>query len=142
MERVHQIIEPEGVEIGSILQLIGRRISSLEDIGQAIHALNKRWWHDPRTGEPLQRNVSEMLMLTVSELSEAMEGHRKNKMDDHLPHRKMLEVELADAMIRILDLGYGLGLDVAGAMMEKLEYNVNREDHKPENRLKPGGKAF
>ena len=39
-------------------------------------------------------------MLTISEIAEAMEGERKNLMDDHLPHRKMAEVEIADAYIR------------------------------------------
>jgi NTP pyrophosphatase (non-canonical NTP hydrolase) len=63
-------------------------------------------------------------------------------MDDKLPHRKGLEVELADAMIRILDMAGGLGLDIGGALVEKLEYNSNRADHKPENRLKEGGKKY
>ena len=37
-------------------------------------------------------------MLIVSEIAEAMEGERKDLMDDKLPHRKMAEVELADAL--------------------------------------------
>lgn len=100
------------------------------------------WWHDLQTGEPLQRNVPEMLCLIHSEISEAMEGYRKNLMDDKLPHRRMLEVELADAVIRIADLCGGLKLDLAGAILEKLEYNAKRADHKPENRAKEGGKKF
>ncbi len=100
------------------------------------------WWHDLQTGEPLQRNVPEMLCLIHSEISEAMEGYRKNLMDDKLPHRRMLEVELADAVIRIADLCGGLKLDLAGAILEKLEYNAKRADHKPENRAKAGGKAL
>lgn len=71
-----------------------------------------------------------------------MEGMRKNLMDDHLPHRKMVEVELADAMIRILDYCGYKNMDIGGAIMEKLEYNKNRQDHKRENRLLAGGKAF
>ncbi len=73
-----------------------------------------------------ERNVGEMLMLITSELSEGLEGHRKNLMDDHLPHRSSLEVELADAMIRILDMAGGLQLDLGGAVAEKLAYNRNR----------------
>ena len=83
-----------------------------------------------------------MLMLVVSEVVEGLEGHRKNLMDDKLPHRPMLEVELADAVIRILDMCGGLGLDLEGAIFEKLEYNANRADHKIENRLKENGKKF
>lgn len=85
-------------------------------------------------------NVGEKLMLVVTEVAEAMEGYRKMQMDDHLPHRNMLEVELADAVIRILDLSGGLGLDVPGAIAEKLVYNGSREDHKVKNRLAVGGK--
>lgn len=107
-----------------------------------VHANNKKWWTDLHTGEPLQRNVGEMLMLVVSEISEAMEGHRKGLKDDHLPHRPMIEVELADAIIRIFDIAAGLGLDLGGAYVEKLAYNQTRQDHKIEARLAPGGKAY
>jgi len=80
-----------------------------------------------------------------------MEGWRKSQkkilMDDHLPHRPMLEVELADAHIRLFDLGAnvefpdGRKLDVPGAIIEKLAYNAVRPDHKKENREAEGGKA-
>lgn len=45
-------------------------------------------------------------------------------------------------MIRIFDMAGGLGLDVAGALVEKLAYNATRDDHKPENRRAEGGKRF
>ncbi len=94
------------------------------------------WWDQKNP-----RSVPELLMLCVSELAEAMEGDRKDLMDDHLPDRKMLEVELADAIIRIFDMGGGLNLDVAGALAAKLKYNTERDDHKPENR-ENGGKKY
>lgn len=100
------------------------------------------WWNDIQTGEPLKRNVGELLMLAVSELAEAMEGHRKDLMDDKLPHRKMFEVELADTLIRILDMAAGLGFDIGGAMVEKFEYNQTREDHKIETRKQSTGKKY
>jgi NTP pyrophosphatase (non-canonical NTP hydrolase) len=87
-------------------------------------------------------NVGEKLMLIVSEVAEGMEGHRKNLMDDKLTDRRMLEVELADAVIRIADLAGGLGLDLGGAIAEKLAFNQKRPDHKPENRVKEGGKSY
>jgi hypothetical protein len=108
------------------------------------HAAAANWWIDLKTGEDqrMANNVPEKLMLIVSEVSEAMEGHRKNLMDDKLPHRPMVEVELADAVIRIFDLAGAKGYDVAGAIVEKLAYNAQRADHKPENRLAEGGKAY
>lgn len=106
----------------------------------ASHAAG--WYTNLKTGEPLERNVGEMLMLIVSELAEGMEGVRKNLMDDKLPHRKMIEVELADALVRIGDLAGFLGLDVGGAVVEKMDFNANRADHKIENRMRDGGKAF
>ena len=67
---------------------------------------------------------------------------RKGLMDDKLPHRPMLEVELADAVIRVFDMAGGLGLDVAGAIVEKLAFNATRKDHTPEARRAEGGKRF
>ena len=106
-----------------------------------LNSVASGWWHD-KDGKPLERNRAELLMLMVSELSEAMEGERKDLMDDKLPHRKMAEVELADACIRIFDYATACGYDLEGAIIEKTKFNMVREDHKIENRLKEGGKAF
>jgi len=87
-------------------------------------------WHDT------PREDGTMIALIHSEISEALEGLRKNQMDDHLPHRPMAEVELADALIRILDFAGMKGYDLGGAVREKLDYNRTRSDHKKENRVK------
>lgn len=106
------------------------------------NALDAGWHTDLGTGELIERNKAEMLMLIVSEVAEAMEGVRKDLKDDHLPERSMEEVELADTVIRIMDYAGRWGLDIGGAIMEKLEYNKNRADHKIENRKLDGGKKF
>ena len=110
-------------------------------------ALRSGWHNDWRTGEPRTAGQNwEMfpvrLMLIVSELSEAMEGHRKSLKDDKLPHRDMAEVELADAAIRIFDLAGAMNFDIGGAIAEKLAFNASRADHKPEARKAQGGKAY
>lgn len=84
-------------------------IANFNDRAQEVHELNAKWWVDLETGERLDRNKGEMLMLVVTELAEAAEGERKGLMDDHIPTRPMAEVELADALIRILDFAGGLG---------------------------------
>ena len=105
-------------------------------------------WHNnlktglPFTEEETNSKFAERIALAHSELSEALEGHRKNLMDDKLPHRKMAEVELADCIIRIFDLAGAMGYDLGGAIAEKLIYNRERADHKIENRKKEGGKAY
>lgn len=62
------------------------------------------WWTDIKTGEDLPCDVDLKMSLVHSEISEALEGARKNLMDDKLPHRTMLEVEIADVAIRLGDL--------------------------------------
>lgn len=116
------------------------------------HALanNAGWWLDTETGEDVRAWpkkffdlwVSAKLMLVVTEVAEAMEGHRKGLPDDKLPHRSMLEVELADTVIRCFDLAGGLSFDLGGAIAEKLTFNASRADHKLENRVAAGGKSI
>lgn len=117
-------------------------MKTLNDYAVESYAANLQWWFDPVTGLRLSRNKGEQLMLIVSEVSECMEGVRKDLMDDKLPHRTMEEVELADAMIRIFGYACGHGIDLEGAYREKMAYNRTRADHKPENRMKAGGKKF
>jgi NTP pyrophosphatase (non-canonical NTP hydrolase) len=114
----------------------------LNDLSEACHRANEKWWQDPSTGERISRNKGELLMLVVSEVAEAMEGERKGLMDDKLPHRRMAEVELADALIRIFDYAGAHGYDLEGAFWEKMDYNAKRHDHTHAARLKAGGKKW
>lgn len=158
--------------------------SFLNALADRVHATNVAagWWTDLESGQSSlhTRNVGEMLMLVVSEISEALEAVRKNLMDDKLPHRPGLTVELADAVIRILDLagsrmaierqefavyerewmsreadlaqhgdeGWAAGMAVpemhpfGTVLIEKMDFNANREDHKIENRRGPNGKRI
>lgn len=119
-------------------------------IQDVCHTAALQWWIDTETGEDVRTWppkffklwVASKLMLSVTELAEAMEGLRKDVQDDKLPHRKMLEVELADCVIRCFDLAGGLKFDLGGAIAEKLAYNAQRADHKLENRIAAGGKSI
>lgn len=132
-----------------MIALPGFIAAFLTVLADAIHADNVKagWWTDLKTGEDLhgKRNIPEMLMLSVSELAEAMEAYRKNLKDDKLPWRPGLRVEVADCMIRLFDLMGSADNDThpLGVLFEEKRcFNKRREDHRVENRLKDGGKVF
>lgn len=89
-----------------------------------------------------ERNVGELLMLAVSELSEAMEGDRKNLADDKLPQYAMIDVEIADCMIRLCDLAGARSAPLGEIMAAKMAYNIKREDHTLAHRAGIGGKQY
>lgn len=98
-----------------------------EDIHQTAEA--KGWWDEAR-------NEGEIIALIHSEISEALEGLRAgNPPDDKVPEFGNVEVELADAVIRIMDYGLQFNYDVAGAIIAKNEFNKTRE-------YKHGNKKF
>lgn len=86
------------------------QIKELNRLAGVCHAANIKWWHNIDTGAPLKRNKFELLALAISEVSECLEGERKNLMDDKLPHRRMPEVEMADTKIRLLDFSAGFNI--------------------------------
>lgn len=136
------------LKIGNHIEMAGYRVTlahlGLVELQRICHsvAVKGGWWTNIETGQPKDRNDGELLMLMVSEISEAMEGVRKNLPDDKLLHRRMVEVELADCIVRILDYAGGRNLDIAGALIEKVSFNISREDHKIENRKLDNGKKF
>lgn len=89
-------------------------LHSLNELATVIHQKNLEagWWSDLKTGQRIERNVGELLCLVHSELTEAWEGHADDLNDDKLPHRKMFEVELADAQIRLLDIAGAYACDL------------------------------
>ncbi len=105
-------------------------------------------WHTnrnsglPFTQEEQDERFPLRIALIHSELSEALEGHRKNLQDTHLPLRRSAEVELADALIRIFDLAGAMKYDLGDALLEKLRFNVSREDHTLAARAAAHGKKY
>jgi NTP pyrophosphatase (non-canonical NTP hydrolase) len=113
---------------------------NLKETAKAIHSINveKGFWENPR-------NKGELLMLVVSELSEALEADRKNRYSlkdiieitalasdedfnmEFTNHVKdTFEDEIADAVIRLFDMSVGLGIDLESHIEAKLRYNANR----------------
>jgi NTP pyrophosphatase (non-canonical NTP hydrolase) len=72
-------------------------------------AREKGFWDD-------KRNIGEMLMLIVTELSEAMESYRTK-------NRKGFNEEIADTFIRLFDLCGGLKLDITKEIEKKMLKN-------------------
>lgn len=94
----------------------------VESFAAELHntAKAKGWWDTDRSD-------GEAIALMHSELSEALEASREgNPPDKHLPHYSSMTVELADAIIRILDFAEARGLPVAKAVVEKAEFNKSR----------------
>lgn len=105
---------------------------------------NAGWWDDYIAMPEKYRKyfLASRYALFHSEATEGFEGLRRNASDDHLPHRKSEEVELADLVIRIMDYAGAMQFDLAGAIAEKLAYNIQRHDHTAEARAAEGGKKL
>lgn len=113
--------------------------TNLTELAYRLHstAVAKGFWPPsdlPRKGDVIssifpqgraRRNLGEALFLVTSELSEGYEHWRGG--GDIFDEKEGLVVELADAVIRLLDLGYGIGADrFIDKLMKKAKFNETR----------------
>lgn len=82
--------------------------------------------------DPTHENLGEKIALIHSEISEVLEAARHgNPPDSHIPEFSGVEAELADTVIRIMDLvkmmkNAGAKLSVPSAIIAKTIYNAQR----------------
>ena len=102
----------------------------INELAKEIHvnAVNHGWWDE-------ERAFGELLCLIHSEVSEALEeyrnGHEINETyysTDKQGNKKMegIPSELADIIIRVLDLCGAYGIDIGQVLDEKMAYNRTR----------------
>lgn len=100
----------------------GKFVDFFGNVSRSVHnnAVAHGWWEEPREDGTL-------IALIMSEAAEALEALRKgNGPDEHCPKFSGAEVELADVVIRIMDMAEARGWDVAGAIVAKHEFNKTR----------------
>jgi NTP pyrophosphatase (non-canonical NTP hydrolase) len=92
------------------------------------HGFSSALKHDADSG-----TFCEKMMLIVSEISEALEefrgGHTVQEVyytPDKPDKPEGVPIELADAIIRILDFCHANGIDIEDAVLNKMKYNESR----------------
>lgn len=98
----------------------------IKELQKEVHENAKvhGWWENPPT-------IGELLMLITTEVAEAFEEVRKGKEVNetyYADNGKMEGVpsELADIVIRVMDLCEHYGIDLEKVILEKHEFNKTR----------------
>lgn len=112
----------------------GGKKMKINEIQKEVHqnAVSHGWWED-------EREFGTLIALCHSELSEALEESRNGRSlnETYYVEGKMEGVpsELADVVIRIMDMSERYEIDLEKTILEKHEFNKSRS-------YKHGGKSF
>jgi hypothetical protein len=117
-------------------------VTGLNDLADDLYKVSSEhgFWDGPEVtvngggiGVSEERRLPEALMLIVSEAAEALEDYRDGKKPHEFiygpgqPRKpKGIPSEMADIIIRALDVCGRYGIDIERAMKEKIEYNRSR----------------
>lgn len=117
----------------------GLRRKTLAALQIAAHAtaIDKGWWRDCQGPDgridldKARATIPEKIALIHSEASEALEDYRaanfETGLDPTLADKpRGLPTELADVIIRVLDLAGALGIDMQLEVERKMAYNKRR----------------
>ena len=125
-----------------IIEVVSIDAITIDAVCRNIHAScrDAGWWKPEDVGD--KHVLGTKIALIHSEVSEMLEGLRKNLPDDHLPEESMEGVEAADIFIRLADYCGARGINLGSLVAKKLAYNAQRADHKLGAREAEHGKKF
>lgn len=103
-----------------------------EDVG--LRSLQAECWQTAENHgfHDIGMTVGDRLMLIVSEAAEALEAHREGHAPDESWYEKDgtkicgVPSELADIIVRVLDMAEVYGVDLLTVLQEKMAYNKSR----------------
>ncbi len=135
-QMVEEMKEKSKIQEDAKLNLKQDSISRDDQVAMYEHAVAQGFWdlEGVDSDEGWKTVYATKLMLIVSEAVEAMEEIRKPKNDMEIDFEAFGE-ELADIVIRVLDLGEDAAVDVIGKVKAKHQKNLGRG-------YRHGGKAF
>ena len=104
------------------------------------------WEFNERCGSTRQSKIKDMSISDKHLLINAALIELLSRADELrryvVVHREFINIAYSRLILAIEATAKSQGYDLAGAMAEKRAYNLNRADHKRENRAKKFGKAF